>query len=92
MFIMPYIMQVLEIGLNAYVLAGYLFIVILVLSIVLSLLTQGSVNPEGSNYCIRRDMIPLPPEVKKKYNPFQQVWVWILVLVAAYATLYIVFW
>lgn len=92
MFIMPYLMQVFDVDLNAYIFAGMLFIVILLLSVVLSLLTPGTVNPEGSDYCIRREMIPLPAAVKEKYGPLQQIWLWILILLASYATLYYVFW
>ena len=93
MFLMPYIIQLFNIDANAYIVAGYSLIFLLITAVLISLLTAGSVNPEASQHIFKREMLYLPEELKRgKFRFLKSVGLWAFIMIALYVLIYVNLW
>ena len=87
MFAVPYLLLYFQVRTNAFVIAGYTFVGVLLLAVVVSLLTPGSINPQGAGFVIRPAMLRLPASVRR--GGLRSVGLWATLLVVLYVGLYL---
>ena len=93
MFLMPYIIQLFNIQVNAYIVAGYSLIVLLAVAIILSRLTTKSINPEASQHVFKKEMLYLPEDLKSgKYKWLRSVSLWAILMIVLYVLIYFYLW
>lgn len=92
MFAMPYVLQIASISTNAFIVAGYASVIILMLSVVISLATPGSVSKNADSFLWKKSMINLPEAIRSQYAGARSVFLWIVILLLAYACLYAWLW
>ena len=92
MFAMPYFLQITHISTNAFIVAGYASVIILILSIVLSFATPASISEDAESFVWKKSMIFLPKSIRQKYVGYRSITLWIVILLLSYALLYAWLW
>jgi hypothetical protein len=93
MFLMPYIIQLFNIKTNAYIVAGYSLIFLLIIAVIMSRLTVKSINPAASQHVFKKEMLYLPKELRSgKLKWFKSVSLWAIIMIALYVMIYFYLW
>ena len=93
MFLMPYIIQLFNIKTNAYIVAGYSLIFLLLIAVIISRLTGKSINPEASMHVFQKEMLHLPKALRNSnFKWFQSVSLWAIIMIALYVIIYFYLW
>jgi SSS family solute:Na+ symporter len=93
MFLMPYFINFFEVETNAFIVAGYTLIIVIILAVVISILTPGSVDPASSQYTFKKEMIRLPSDISDgRDHWYKSVTLWAVLMIVAYVFIYILWW
>jgi SSS family solute:Na+ symporter len=93
MFLMPYIIQLFNIQTNAYIVAGYSLIFLLVVAMILSRLTGNSTNPEADQHVFKKEMLYMPKErLRSNSKWFKSVRLWAVIMIVLYVIIYFYLW
>jgi SSS family solute:Na+ symporter len=93
MFVLPFILTLLNVSMNGYIVAGILGIFIFAAAILISKISPASINPNSSDYVWSKKMGKLPKNLFAENLPFyKRIWFWIFILILTYIVIYTLLW